>query len=658
VEIPAKEDDMRKVRNSITLTRRQFLGTAAAAAALPAAATVGQQATEAASSWERVAFTRRDLPLKARPFPMTAVRLSEGPFKEAQEVNRKYLHRLPADRLLHNFRVTAGLASTAEPFGGWEKPDGELRGHFTGHYLSASAFAYSSCGDAELKKKADDMVAELAKCQDALKDGYLSAYPLELWDRLREGKRVWAPFYTLHKIMAGLLDMHEHCGNQQALAVVENMAGWVDRWTEPLGETHMQKVLNVEFGGMGDVLYNLWAATGKARYAEVGHRFDHKRIFDPLALRRDELKGLHVNTQVPKMIGAARRYELTQEPRYRDIADYFWYEVTGARCYVTGGTSNGELWLTEPRQLARELRMQSNTCECCKAYNMLKLTRHLYQWTADPRYFDYYERTLFNHRLGTIHPETGGSMYYLALNPGSWKTFGTEFNSFWCCTGSGVEEYAKLNDSIYFHDDAGLYVNLFIPSELNWSEKGIRIRQTTRFPEQEGTSLAIEAARPVQMVLRIRVPWWATRGGRVRLNGKALEVFSGPGSYLTMSRLWKNGDRVEVEFPMSLYVEPMPDDATMLAVLYGPIVLVGEMGRTDPSKEKMFGPMGPTIKTNEVPLPVLRVDAEKPDSWLQPVPQRPMTFRTVGQSEDMTLSPLYKILDQRYTVYWRVQPKA
>ena len=633
--------------------RRQFMG-AAAAGALPSVAAAAGQAAGAAGAWERVQFARRDLPLKARPFPMTAVRLTEGPFRDAQEVNRKYLHRLPADRLLHTFRVTAGLPSTAQPLGGWEKPDGELRGHFTGHYLSACAFSYSSYGDAELKKKADAMVAELARCQEALKDGYLSAYPLEFWDRLKAGKRVWAPFYTLHKIMAGLLDMYEHCGNQQALAVVENMAGWVDRWTEPLGEEHMQRVLNVEFGGMGDVLYNLWAATGKARYAEVGHRFDHKRIFDPLALRRDELKGLHVNTQVPKMIGAARRHELTQEARYRDIAEFFWYEVTGARCYVTGGTSNAELWLTDPRRLAAELRMRSNTCECCKAYNLLKLTRHLYQWTADPRFFDYYERTLFNHRLGTIHPETGGSMYYLALNPGSWKTFGAEFDSFWCCTGSGVEEYAKLNDSIYFHDDQGVYVNLFIASELNWAEKGVRIRQTTRFPEQEGTLLTIEAARPVQMVLRIRVPWWATRGGTVRLNGKALGVFAGPSSYLTISRVWKKGDRVEVQFPMSLHVEPMPDDASIAAVLYGPIVLAGEMGRTDPGKERMFGPMGPTIKTNEVPFPVLRADAAHHESWLQPTPGKPLTFRTVGQAADMTLSPLYKTLDQRYTVYFRV----
>jgi len=263
-----------------------------------------------------------------------------------------------------------------------------------------------------------------------------------------------------------------------------------------------------------------------------------------------------------------------------------------------------------------------------------------------------------NHRLGTIHPETGGSMYYLGLNPGSWKTFGTEFDSFWCCTGSGIEEYSKLNDSIYFYDDLGVYVNLFIASELNWPEKGMRIRQTTRFPEQEGTTLTMEPPRPTQMVLRIRIPWWATRGGAVRLNGKELGAFAGPSGYLALARVWKKGDRVEVRLPMHLYVESMPDDAAIAAALYGPMVLAGEMGRTDPGKEPMFGPMGPTIKTNEVPFPVLRADAARPESWLQPVPQKPMTFQTAGQDKDFTLSPLYRILDQRYTVYWRLHSTA
>jgi hypothetical protein len=283
---------------------------------------------------------------------------------------------------------------------------------------------------------------------------------------------------------------------------------------------------------------------------------------------------------------------------------------------------------------------------------MLKLTRHLYQWHADPRYFDYYERTLFNHRLGTIHPETGGTMYFLGLNPGSYKTFSSESGSFWCCTGSGVEEFSKLNDSIYFHDDIGVFVNLFVASELNWTEKSLRLRQMTRFPEQAGTSLLLDPARPVQLTLRIRVPWWATRGGSVRLNGRALDVFASPGSYLVLSRTWRKGDRVDVEMPMGLYTEGMPDDATMRAVLYGPLVLVGELGRVDPAAEKIFGVQGQRDKSNQNPLPVLKGDPAKPENWLKPVPQQPLTFRTQGQAADRTLLPLYRVLDQKYTVYW------
>jgi len=638
-----------------TLTRRRFVWRlAAGAASAQVLGAAGQAASgPAPAAGAAGGFPRKDLPMKARPFPMTQVQLGEGLAKEAQEVNRRYLHRLPAERLLHNFRVNAGLPSSA---GGWEKPDVELRGHFTGHYLSACALMYASTGDAALKGKADAMVADLARCQEALKDGYLSAFPLELFDRLKARKRVWAPFYTIHKIMAGMLDMYEHCGNRQALAVLEGMAGWVDRWTQPLGEEHMQEVLKTEFGGMNEVLYSLYGVTGNARWAEVAQRFDHKLFFDPLALRHDELKGLHVNTQVPKVIGAARRHELSQERRYHDIADFFWYEVTSARAYSTGGTSNGEHWLTGPLRLAEELSKGSNTTECCVAYNMLKLTRHLYQWTADPRYFDYYERTLFNHRLGTIHPETGGTTYYLPLASGSWKVFSSDFDSCWCCTGTGIEEFSKLNDSIYFQDDRGVFVNLFIASELSWPEKGIGLRQETRFPEQEGTSLIVQAAKPVEMTLRIRVPWWAVRGGSARLNGVPVAAFASPGSYLTLSRTWRNGDRVDMSLPMSLRAEPMPDDPTLEAILYGPLVLAGPLEKV--TNEMMWGRYGPDLKKRPLQAPEFRADASAPGSWIQPVSGAPLTFRTVNHARDVTLVPLYKIFGERYAVYWRVHPRV
>ena len=272
-----------------------------------------------------------------------------GPFRAAAEANRRYLKTLPPDRLLHTFRLTAGLPTSAEPLGDWEKPDCELRGHFAGgHYLSACAFAYASSGDEELKRNGDVMVAELAKCQAQFKNGYLSAFPPELFDRLRDGVNVWAPFYTIHKIMAGHLDMYLLTGNQQALDTLEKMAQWVRSWADPLSEQQMQRVLLVEYGGMGEVLSNLYGVTGKREYLQLAQRFDKKWFFDALAAHRDELKGLHVNTHIPQVIAAARLYELTGDKRYWNIADYFWDEVTSERSYCTGGTSNFELWRSDP----------------------------------------------------------------------------------------------------------------------------------------------------------------------------------------------------------------------------------------------------------------------------------------------------------------------
>jgi DUF1680 family protein len=575
------------------------------------------------------------------PPPGIATRLTAGPFWDAQEANRRVLHRLPVDRLVYNFRINAGLASSAQPLGGWEKPDCELRGHFTGHYLSAAALMYANTGDAELKSKAGAIVDEFARCQKALGGAYLSAFPLEYWDRLNARKPVWAPFYTLHKIMAGLLDVHEHCGNQQALEVLEGVAKWVDGWTAPIPEAHMQDILNTEFGGMAEVLYNLSAVTKNDQYVAVGRRFEHKRIFDPLAARRDELKGLHANTNVPKIIGVARAYELTRDPRYREIAEYFWQEVTTARSYCTGGTSNAEHWLTEPRRLAAELAMSRETNECCVVYNMLKLTRHLYGWDPRSSYFDYYERVLFNHRLGTIEPDTGATMYFLPLRAAAWKVFNSEYDSFWCCTGTGVEEYSKANEPIYFEDAQGIYVNLFIASELTASNSGITLRQQTRFPEEDVTIIIVDLAPARETTIRVRVPSWTASGGLATLNGKPLDAFAAPGSYLAITRVWKPGDRIDVRLPMQFRLEPMPDDPSLAAVMYGPMVMTAAFAPVgvDQHQNDQDLKMQPLIET-----PRLSTTNFRPDGG------SPLTFR----AGELSFAPLYKRMRERYTVYFRV----
>jgi uncharacterized protein len=588
-----------------------------------------------------------------QPFPMSAVRLSEGPMLRAQEANRAVLRRMPEDRLLHTFLINAGLPSSAEPLGGWEKPDCELRGHFTGHFLSACAQLYAATGDAAVKAKADEIVNQLAKCQQALGGGYLSAFPLEYFDRLQNGGKVWAPFYTIHKIMAGLLDMYVLAGNKQALEVVIGMADWTDKWTKQFTYTHMQQILNTEFGGMGEVLLNLYAVTGEKRYLETADRFNKGVFLDPLLAHRDQLKGLHVNTHVPQVIAACRHYEMTGDPRYRQIGLFFYETVTESRRYVTGGTSNNEGWLTEAGKLAAEWKQATDTAECCCVYNMLKLARHLYEWSGDPRYFDYYERTLLNHRLGTIDLETGNTMYYLSHTPGAWKTFCSEYDSFWCCTGTGVEEYSKLNNSIYFFDQDGLYVNLFVASELTWKEKGLKIAQQTQYPMQNHTTLTFQVEQPVETTVRLRIPWWADEKASAKVNGVKLDAMSSPGSYLVIHRTWKTGDTLTLELPMGLHVESMPDDPTIQAVMYGPLVLAANLGEETDLK-KVFGPMGPDMKGLPMSAPVVKSAGSGPVDWVEQVDSKTLAFQTKGQAATTKLTPLNQVTRGQYSIYWKV----
>lgn len=597
------------------------------------------------------------IPLRARSFDLRAVRLLDGPFKRAMQLDQAYLLGLDNDRLLHTFRITAGLPTSAKPYGGWEKPDVELRGHVTGHVLSALAFMSASTGDARFSAKAEALVAGLAECQRALGTrGYLSAFPEEFFDRVESARRVWAPYYTLHKIMAGLLDQAVIGGNAGALEVVEGMARWVKARTDRSDPVHMERVLNfTEQGGMNDVLAGLYAATGKPEYLALARRFDEKHYTEPLARGEDELKGEHANSLIPNVIGAAREYELTGDPVLGNLARYFWSQVTGARSFATGGTSDNELWETEPRRLRDELGKESH--ESCCTYNMLKLTRRLFGWDADPRLADFYERALWNGILSTQHPETGMMMYYVPMMPGMYRTFMTPEDSFWCCTGSGIENHAKYGDSIYFHDGDGVFVNLFISSELDWAGKGLKLRQETRFPEEPKTTLAVTAAKPVEAAIHLRIPAWIGPGGYVAINGERLREFSSPSSFLTVRRTWRTGDRIELALPMSLRMERLPDAPNVVAFLYGPIVLAGRLGGAEGlTKEKVYGPYGPS--GDPAAVPALEVEGDDPAAWLKPVAGRPLTFRTdgIGRPSDVTLTPFYKLFDERYAIYWELRP--
>jgi len=599
---------------------------------------------------------------KAEPFDLTDVRLLDGPFQDAMLRDKALLLGMDPDRLLHNFRVTAGLPSTAQPLGGWEAPTCELRGHFVGHYLSACSLMYASTGDNALKTRVDYMVAELAKCQDALptqgyNKGFLSAYPESLFDRVDAGQRVWAPYYTLHKIMAGLLDAYEHCGNQQALDVDEKIAGWLEFRVGRLSHDQMQAALKNEQGGMNEVLANLYAATGKADYLKLAEAFNHEAFFAPLAAGQDELDGLHANTQIPKVIGAARQYEVTGDPRMHQIAAFFWDRVALHRSWVIGGHSDREHFFPI---MDFSDHLSPVTAETCNTYNILKLTRHLFEWDASAAEMDFYERALYNHILSSQDPDTGMMTYYVSMKPGHFKVYSTPVDSFWCCMGTGVENHAKYGDTIYFHAPDTLYVNLFIPSTLRWTDEGVTVRQETKFPDEGTTRLTIHCAAPRKFAVELRHPDWAPAVA-VFVNGKRQDVASEPASYLTLDRTWHDGDEIEYRIPMALHVESLPNDPTTVSLLYGPVVLAGDMGADGlPANGQEAKQPGDLNRVPDPPAPVFACSAGEILSHVQRAAGKGIAFKTKGlvKPADISLIPFYQVHHDRYTVYWKVTGAA
>jgi DUF1680 family protein len=600
---------------------------------------------------------------KLGPFPMTQVRLSGVIFKDQSEINQNYLASLNTDRLLHSFRVTSGITSTATPYGGWERPDCNLRGHFNGgHYLSAVALAYASAGNETLRKSGDVMVAELARCQKATGSGYLGAFAAGHFEALAIGARqwsghdVWAPFYTLHKIMAGLVDMYVHTGNEQALQTAEGIAGWVQAYFQGIGDDQRQFMLRTEYGGMNEVLANMYGLTGKEQYLHTAHLFEQPAFLDPLAGHRDDLRGLHANTHVPKVIGAARMYELTGETRYRDIAQYFLEEVLAERSYVIGNTSVGESWRSDPGNLKGSL--EYHDAECCVAYNLMKLEQHAFAWTGDARWMDAYERSLWNCRMGTQNAQ-GLKQYFFPLAAGYWRYYNSAEQSFWCCTGTGAEEFAKFNDTIYFHDAANVWVNQFIASELDWKEQKFGLRQETSFPTEQGTTLHIKVAAPQRRTIHVRIPGWVDDGGSVRVNGRELEAFAQPGSYLSLTREWRDGDKVEVSLPMRLHAEPLPGDPTLRAALYGPLVLAADLGPGPQEGSLKIGAYDTGPKKGELGDPAQDPAAPAGDvvDWIEVVSAKDLTFKSRTKAE-LPVKPMYHVTDEKYAVYWGTEKKT
>ena len=461
--------------------------------------------------------------MKAGCFDLQDVKLLPGRFRENMQRDSAWIVSLGADRLLHSFRTTAGVYAgreggymTVRKLGGWESLDCELRGHITGHMMSACTLMYASTGSDVFKAKGDSLVTGLADVQKAYADGYLSAFPQELINRNMRGESVWAPWYTLHKIMAGLLDQYLYADNELALEVAARMGDWAYYKLMDVDESVRRRMLRNEFGGINEAFYNLWALTGEDRYLQLARFFYHNDVIDPLKKSEDNFGTSHTNTFIPKVIAEARNYELTGDEESRSACMFFWNEMTGKHMFAPGCCSDKEHFF-DPGHLSEHIT--GYTGETCCTYNMLKLARHIFCWTASPAVFDYYERALYNHILGQQDPDTGMYAYFLPLLPGAYKVYSTPENSFWCCTGSGLESNAKYAESIYFHDEDGLFVNLFIPSVLDWKEKGIVLRQETEFPEEETVTLAVSAKKPVHARIRLRYPSWS-ENARVAVNGR------------------------------------------------------------------------------------------------------------------------------------------
>ena len=600
--------------------------------------------------------------LVAVPFDLTNVTLLPSPFQTNMLLDKAYLLSLNSDRLLYSFRANAGLStSNASPYGGWENPGDTLcLGHSVGHYLSACSMMYASTGDPALKAQTDYLVGELAKCQAAspaagFNTGYLSAFPESYIDALiNETQGSFSvPWYALHKVMAGLLDTYQHAGNNQALTVLTNMANWVQYRMDQLTASQIQSMLNYrEYGGMNEVLANLSAVTGNPNYLRIAADFDKQSLFNPLSLDQDTLDGMHANTQIPEIIGAAREYELTSTGSYHEIASFFWNRVANYRSYVIGGNSDGEHFFPITDFPSH---VDAQTCETCNTYNMLKLTRHLFGWSPSAATMDFYERALYNQILGS-EAAPGSVTYFVSLQPGHFKTYSTPENSFWCCDGTGMENHSKYGDTIYFHDTNSLYLNLFIASQLNWPEKNLTVVQNTTFPQSDTTTLTFRCTNGLPLTLNIRYPSWAQSGMQLAINGVSQTVTNSPGSYVSVTRNWQTNDQVQIRFPMTLRTEALQDTANTVALFYGPILLAGTLGTNGmPASDlavNQWDFFGVSIPAGTVPMIV--ADIPTLLSNTVPVPGQPLTFQTVGlgRPNDVTLIPFYQLQHQRYSVYW------
>lgn len=608
-------------------------------------------------------------------FPLQDVRLNASPFLDAQTTNIHYLLALDADKLLAPFRREAGLPLKSESYGNWESSG--LDGHMGGHYISALALGYAATTNPELLKRLDYVVSELKKCQEKNANGYLGGIPggKEIFEQIAKGNLQadnfsvngkWVPWYNLHKTFAGLRDAYRYAGNQDAKKMLVAFSDWAIELISHLDDEQMQQMLRSEHGGMNEILADVAEITGDKKYLAAAIRFSHQSVLQPLEKNQDKLTGLHANTQIPKVIGFKRVGDLSNNKDWQNAAEFFWQTVVDHRTVAIGGNSVKEHFHDEND--FSSMIAETEGPETCNTYNMLKLTELLFLTDAKASYVDYYERALFNHILSSQKPDTGGFVYFTPMRPNHYRVYSQVDKAMWCCVGSGIENHVKYGQFIYAHQGNNLYVNLFIPSELNWRDKKIQISQINYFPDQEGTKIIIRNSK--KFTLHIRYPLWVSEGAlELRINNKVEKISAKPGSYIKIHRHWKKGDQVDIRLPMKTYLEKMPDGSSYYALLHGPIVLAA---KTNPfTNEKLNfladdSRMGHIAQGQLCPMeaaPLFVSDTTDFMSKIKAVPGKPLTFKAEGvlqgkNSEKIEFIPFFRLHDSRYMIYWNYSTPA
>jgi DUF1680 family protein len=630
--------------------------------------------------------------MAARPLPLHRVRLTGGPLKQHQDADIKYLLELEPDRMLAYYRKVAGLTPKAEGYGGWDGGGRNLTGHIAGHYLSAISAMYAATGDKRFKDRVDYIVNEFKTVQDRNGDGYLVALEggRKCFGALKKGEikaaafdlnGEWSPWYTLHKTFAGLRDAYRFTGNRTALDVERKFAGWAEGVLAGLDDEQIQHMLETEFGGMNEVLVDLYADTGDPRWLTLSYDFEHRVFVDPLKRHEDVLGGTHANTQIPKVIGSAERYAYTRRADDLMAASFFYDSVVNHHSFSTGGHGTDEYY--GPRDKIGS-RVEGRTAESCNVYNMLKYSRLLFSMDPDIRYADYHERGLYNHAMASFDPDAGRMCYMVPVGQGVTHEYQDMLQSFTCCVGTGMENHALAGDGLYYENGDRLWVNVYAPSIATWAEKGVRLAMESDFPEGDTAALTLTLDKPREFTLSMRRPYWVGDGFTVTVNGRAIETTppiveqqarrtrrtqyqeAGPqSSYVDVKRTWRSGDVVRVTLPKTLRLEPTPDMPQRVAIMWGPLVLAGDLG-PEPVRGRARGENGELLEQGEAarstPVVPLFVAEDVPvDTWVRPVVGEAGHFRTAGvgrepdaegKVHDVDLVPFYRLHRRVYSTYW------